>query len=137
MPDMYQPTPTYTNTNKVPLTQKKKLNLTPLGKTIGIIAITAVLAFVSIFLSGFLSAFSANITIQNGLTYFDPLITVSYLVVFYFLSYVYPFTNKQRGYYFFLSLALSFTINFVEGTLLLISLYPILKKLKLIESVAS
>lgn len=106
-------------------------------KPVGIITITVLLGFAAIFLSGFLTAFSANITSTNGQTYFDPLITLTYLVFFYFLNYLFTFTPKQRSYYLFLTLLLSYTVNFVEGSILLLVLYPVLKKLKLIEQVTS
>lgn len=106
-----------------------------ISKSVGVVAITALLSFLSFFFSGFLSAFSANIINQEGVTYFDPLITLTYLVYFYFLNNLFSFTNKQRSYYFILTLLLSYTINFVEGSIFLLILFPVLKKFKLIETV--
>lgn len=103
-------------------------------KPLAIITIAALLGLTALFLSGFLSAFSANIVNQAGVTYFDPLITLTYLVYFYFLNSLFSFTNKQRSYYFLLTLLLSFTVNFVEGSILLLVLFPTLRKLKLIET---
>ncbi len=124
-----------TNTNsQLPISKHKKINLKPLGKVLGIIATTTILGLVCVFLSGFLSAFSANLSIQNGLTYFDPLITIAYILVFYSVSHYYSLTKKQAYNYLLLALFLSFTINFVEGSLILVFLAPILRKLKLIEN---
>lgn len=110
-------------------------DIKPILKPAGIIAITALLGFLSLFFSGFLSSFSANIVSTDDTIFFDPLITLTYLILFYFLNHFYAFTNKQRGYYFILTLLLSYTINFVEGSIFLLILFPVLKKFKLIETV--
>lgn len=116
-----------------PATGSKRPTVMPFLRLLGVLAITSILAFTAFFLSGFLSGLSANITTQNGVTYFDPLITVAYLAVFYCLTFLYSFTTKQRLYYFFLAITLSYTINFVEGSTLLLVLFPTLRFLKLIE----
>lgn len=108
--------------------------MTKILKPLGIILVFFLLYFLTIFASGLLSSFSENIQLSGVSTLFDPLITIAYILVFYSVSHYYSLTKKQAYYYLLLALFLSFTINFVEGSLVLVFLAPVLRKLKLIEN---
>ncbi len=105
-----------------------------LFKPLGITLVFFLLYFLTIFVSSLLSSFSENIQLSGVTTLFDPLITIAYLAIFFSVSHYYSLTRKQAYYYLLLALFLSFTINFVEGSLILVFLAPVLRKLKLIES---
>ncbi|OGD83106.1 hypothetical protein A2572_02875 [Candidatus Collierbacteria bacterium RIFOXYD1_FULL_40_9] len=109
---------------------KRKINLKPLFISLIFIG----LYILTIILSTFLASFSENIDQLNLTTTFDPIITIAYILVFYSVSFYYSLTKKQAYNYLLLALFLSFTINFVEGAMILVFLAPILRKLKLIES---
>lgn len=109
---------------------KRKINLKP----VFIILVTAILYILTIVLSTFIAGFSENIDQINFTTSFDPLITIAYILVFYSVSFYYSLTKNQAYNYLLLSLFLSFTINFVEGAMILVFLAPLLRKLKLIDS---
>ena len=109
---------------------KRKINYKPL-----LITLTAfALYIITIVLSTIIASFSENIDQFNFTTTFDPIITIAYILVFYSVSFYYSLTKKQAYNYLLLSLFLSFTINFVEGAMILVFLAPILRKLKLIEN---
>lgn len=127
---MYNPAqPTLNNTT--PTTKpKRKINLKPLL----IIITSVVLYLVTLITSTLLASFSENITQTNLTTSFNPLITIAYILVFYSVSFYYSLTKKQAYNYLLLALFLSFTINFVEGAMVLVFLAPLLRKFKLIET---
>lgn len=102
-------------------------------KPLGITAVFFLIYILTIITSTLISNFSENITVADLTTSFDPLITIAYILVFYSVSHYYSLTKKQAYYYLLLSLFLSFTINFVEGSLVLVALAPTLRKLKLID----
>lgn len=104
-------------------------------KPLGIIIVFFLLYLVTIVISTLLSNFSENIIIAGFANSFDPLITIAYILVFYSVSFYYSLSKKQAYYYLLLALLLSFTINFVEGSLVLVFLAPILRKLNLIDSI--
>ncbi len=109
---------------------KRKVNLKPV-----FIALTAVVLYIlTIVLGTFIASFSENIDQLNLTTTFDPIITIAYILVFYSVSFYYSLTKKQAYNYLLLALFLSFTINFVEGAMILVFLAPLLRKLKLIEN---
>jgi len=125
-----------TNQTTTPPKPKIKLNLKPLGKVVGVGIVFLVLYIVTIFISSVISSFSENVSISGLTTSFNPLITIAYILVFYSVSFYYSLTKKQAYNYLLLALFLSFTINFVEGSMILVALAPILHKLKLIETTA-
>lgn len=105
-----------------------------LVKPLGIITVFFLLYILTIIISTLLSSFSENVSVSGISTSFDPLITIAYILVFYSVSHYYSLTKSQAYYYLLLSLFLSFTINFVEGSLVLVFLAPVLRKFKLIDS---
>ena len=109
---------------------KRKINFKPLL----IIAVTILLYVTTILVGIVLASFSENIDQFNLTTTFDPIITIAYILVFYSVSFYYSLTKKQAYNYLLLALFLSFTINFVEGAMILVFLAPLLRKLKLIEN---
>ncbi len=109
---------------------KRKINLKPLF----IFLTTIILYILTIVASTIMSNFSENIVSANFISIFDPLITIAYILVFYSVSFYYSLTKKQAYNYLLLALFLSFTINFVEGAMILVFLAPLLRKLKLIEN---
>lgn len=108
---------------------KRKINLKPLF----IILTAFALYILTIILGTFIASFSENIDQLNLTTTFDPIITIAYILVFYSVSFYYSLTKKQAYNYLLLALFLSFTINFVEGAMILVFLAPVLRKLKLID----
>lgn len=109
---------------------KRKINLKPV-----FIVLTAIILYIlTIVLGTFIASFSENIDQLNLTTTFDPIITIAYILVFYSVSFYYSLTKKQAYNYLLLALFLSFTINFVEGAMVLVFLAPLLRKLKLIEN---
>jgi len=91
-----------------------------------------VAAFLLGLLSGLTSFFGGNI-IFTGVesVNFNPLITIAYLVLFYFLLMFHrPAGDKQYGL-FLLTIILSFMMNFLQGSILLVIFFYISTKLKL------
>ncbi len=103
-------------------------------KPLAIVVVTILLYVLTVVASTLLSNFSENISLAGVKTLFDPLITTAYILVFYSVSHYYSLTKKQAYNYLLLALFLSFTINFVEGSMILVFLAPALRKLKLIET---
>lgn len=124
------PSPNTQYTQTVPPKPKRKINLKPLF----IILTAFALYILTIVLGTFIASFSENIDQLNFTTTFDPIITIAYILVFYSVSFYYSLTKKQAYNYLLLALFLSFTINFVEGAMILVFLAPLLRKLKLIEN---
>ena len=131
---MYNPSQpiSTTQTTQAPLAQKPKRNLNL--KPLFIFLTTTALYVVSIFVTTFLSVFSENIDQLSLTTSFNPLITIAYILVFYSVSFYYSLTKKQAYNYLLLALFLSYTITFVEGSMILVFLAPLLRKLKLIDT---
>jgi hypothetical protein len=62
---------------------------------------------------------------------FNPLITIAYLMIFYFLLMFHkPQADKQYGL-FLLTLFVSFTVNFLQGSILLVIFFYFGSKLRL------
>lgn len=88
--------------------------------------------FLAIFGFGMISAVSTNMSVTGVGLQFDPIITLSYLVIAYMLSSYYQL-NRAQGYkYFILALVLSYTTSFLQGSLFLVILIPVMKWLKLV-----
>ena len=112
-----------------------KLNLDPkkIIKPLLILAVAILTFVIASVLTGVFSAFGGNLSLINTTVVFDPSITIAYILVYYLISH---FTNLSRNqsYGFFLTaLLLSYTVDFVTGSLLLILLPLVLQKLHLIE----
>ena len=103
------------------------------GKVLATVAVTIVTALLAAVLAGVLLALGGNATLANFTINFDPQITVAYLLVFFFVSRFSNLSHKQGYTFFLLTLVLSFTVNFIQGSLLLIMLPKILTKLHLME----
>ena len=110
------------------------MNLTakPLGRWLFIAFIIVCLGLLSAVLSGVLVAISGTAQISGIEIVFDPQITLAYIIVGYFVGYFNELSKKTQGNLFVLALLLSFTINFIQGALLLVMLPPALKKLGLV-----
>ncbi len=101
---------------------------------IGLIGIALFVAnFISQFFLGFLTGIGGNIKIV-GLSSiaFDPLITIAYILLYYFITLFYQPQPKNQYYLFLFTLFLSFTVNFIQGSVLLVALYFILSKFRLL-----
>jgi len=103
-------------------------------KKILFIALAIFLAnFAGQFFQGFLMGIGGNIKLI-GLSNvaFDPLITIAYLMLFYFITLFYQPHPKSQYLLFLLTLFLSFTVNFIQGSILLVVLYFLLSKFQLL-----
>ena len=118
--------------NKFP--PKKSFKINKITKPVLITLITITVGFLSAIISSILTGVSSTIQISGLQTVFNPLITIAYLLIGYLISYFNALTKKQQYKLFIFSLLLSFTIDFINGAILLIILIPLLKKLKLITS---
>ena len=98
--------------------------LKKLGRYCLIILVTLAVGFVASALAGVLTTAGSNI--------FNPLVTLAYLVTACLFSYFYDSTKKQMFGWCLFALILSFLVSFITGSLLLVFLPPVLKKLKLI-----
>jgi len=106
-----------------------------IGRFLGIILVIVLLNLAAAVIAGFISAFSSNIDVNSLSLTFDPQITIAYILVYYSFVHFYKLTPRQSYFYLILALILSFTTNFIQGSITMIVLPPILKKFKLIEIV--
>ena len=113
---------------------KPKFNLKSFGRFLLLLIISILVYLLSAVLTGVISALSANISVTSISIIFDSQITIAYILVYYSTNHFYKFTNKQTYLYFLLTLLMSFTTNFIQGSIIMLSLPPLLKKLKLIAS---
>lgn len=101
-----------------------KLNTGPLwqrlGRSLLVVAITAVLWMLTAVLSGL---FPTNV---------NPAVTLSYLVTAFLVSQLNDLNKNRQFKLLVLAAMLSWVTNFIQGTLLLLLLVPLLKKLKLV-----
>jgi hypothetical protein len=88
---------------------------------------------VSAFSLGVIMVISGNINIigLNKIN-FDPLITIAYILLYYFLSSFFHSEGRFHFYLFLFTLFLSFTVNFIQGAIFLVVFYLLLSKFKLI-----
>ena len=63
---------------------------------------------------------------------FDPLITIAYMMLFYFMSMFYQPDAKKQFYLFLLVLFMSFAVSFIQGAIFIVILYVVFRKFKLI-----
>lgn len=127
------PNPSVSTPNLSTTLPKPKSKIKSFFKFLGIIFVFVLVYVLAIVFSNLLGRISENIRLSGVNVLFDPLITVAYLAVFFSVSHYYSLTKKQAYIYLLLSLLLSFTINFVEGSFVLVLLAPTLRKFKLIE----
>lgn len=102
-------------------------------KIIIFIVILVLANLVASFLLGLISAMGSNIQLI-GLSQvsFDPLITIAYMLLFYFNTLFYQPSPRAQYYLFLYTLFLSFTVPFIQGALFLVVFYFLLRKLKMI-----
>lgn len=88
-------------------------------------------AFVASLAVVFLIGVGGNIEVVGFTSLaFDPQITIAYMLVHYFLSQYFEVERKLP--FFIFTLLLSFTTNFIQGSLFLVLFYSILRLFKLI-----
>ena len=103
-------------------------------KTIGLILLVLVLAgFLSAFLGGAISVLGGNVELVglSSIT-FDPLLTIAYLLLYHFLTKFYEVAGKAAYWLFIFTVFLSFTVNFIQGAILMILFYEGLKRFKIL-----
>ena len=110
--------------------------LKTLGKSLGVLILTILVYLGAAVATGFISAFSNNIETSSFAIIFDSQITIAYLLTYYSLAHFYKMTERQNYLLFVTTLLLSFTTNYIQGTIALLILLPLLRKLKLIEKPA-
>lgn len=105
-------------------------------KKILLIIVSLLIAnIVSAFLLGMLTMIGGNITIVGlNQVNFDPLITIAYMLLYYFINNFYQPAGKAQPYLFLFTLFLSFTVNFIQGAIFLVVVYFLLSKFKLISN---
>ncbi|MEI6690730.1 MAG: hypothetical protein WCL07_03200 [bacterium] len=106
-------------------------NLLALLKLVVAVALTGFAAILSV---GVFSALSSNITFTGVEVQFDPMITIAYLGLAYFLSNHYQLDRSQGFRYFILALILSYTTPFLQGSFFLLLIIPTLQLFRLINS---
>lgn len=91
--------------------------------------------FVASFLAGILMLSGGNISVigLNQIS-FDPALTIAYIILYYFLSHFYDLSPKTMYWMFLFTLFLSFTVNFIQGSLVLVILPPVLKRFGLLQA---
>lgn len=103
-------------------------------KNILIIIVCLIAAnLISAFLLGIFMTIGGNIQVIgiNELN-FDPLITIAYMMLYYFLNSFYQPSGRGKYLLFIFTLFLSFTVGFLQGSIFLVFVYLFLKKLKVI-----
>lgn len=89
--------------------------------------------FISQFAFGFLTGMGGNVKIVGlSSVAFDPLITIAYVVMYYFITLFYQPHPKVQYFLFLLTLFLSFTVNFIQGSVFLVAFYFLLDKLRIL-----
>ena len=85
----------------------------------------------SSFMLGIFLAIGGNITIIGiSKIAFDPLITIAYLLVFYFLTNFFQPRFEAEILLFLVVLFLSFTMPFIQGSMFVVALFFLLRILK-------
>lgn len=102
-------------------------------KGLGVIIFFVLIYLGSAVATGFISALSNNIETSTFNIIFDSQITIAYLLMYYMLVKFYKLSDKQNYLFFVTTLLLSFTTNFIQGSLTLLIVPPLLKQFKLIQ----
>ena len=103
-------------------------------KKIVLIVLSLLIAnIISAFLLGIMIMIGGNINVVglNEMN-FDPMITIAYILLYYFINNFFQSEGKSQLYLFLFTLFLSFTVNFIQGAIFLVVVYFLLNKLKLI-----
>lgn len=102
-------------------------------KVIGIIAVLFVGNIIASFLFGVLLTLGGNIqSVGFNKLAFDPVITIAYMMLYYFVTLFFQPPPKAQFYLFLLTLFLSFTVSFLQGSIYLVVIYYLLKKFNII-----
>ena len=117
-------------TDVVVNTINKPSKLKTLGKSLGVLMLTILVYLGAAVATGFISAFSNNIETSSFAIIFDSQITIAYLLTYYSLAHFYKMTERQNYLLFVTTLLLSFTTNYIQGTIALLILLPLLRKLR-------
>lgn len=80
----------------------------------------------------FLARISSNVQIMDFKVVFDPLITIAYLMIYYFLQIIYQPRQDSINKLFLLTLFLSFSMDFFKGAVFINILFYLLRKTNLI-----
>lgn len=98
-----------------------------------ILIILFVANLISSFFLGMLLTIGGNVKVIgfNKLA-FDPMITIAYMILYYFITLFYQPASRAQFYLFLFVLFLSFTVSFMQGALYLVVLYFLLRKFNLI-----
>jgi len=105
-------------------------------KNIILVGVTLIIStFVSSFMLGILLTMGGNIQVVgaglNNLA-FDPMITIAYMMLFYFVTLFFQPRAKTQLYLFLFTLFLSFTVTFIQGAVFMLTFYFILRKVNII-----
>lgn len=103
-------------------------------KGLGVIIFFVLIYLGAAVATGFISALSNNIETSTFNIIFDSQITIAYLLMYYMLAKFYKLTDRQNYIFFVTTLLLSFTTNFIQGSLTLLIVPPFLKKFNLIQN---
>ena len=105
----------------------------------GVVRLGVVLLFLffaniaSSFVLGFLGSLGTSFaTIGLNQLNFNPLTTIAYIMLYYFITLFYQPESSTQYKLFLFTLFLSFTVNFIQGAIFLIFLYFFLRKARLI-----
>ena len=105
-------------------------------KNIVLVPIVLILAsIISAFIGGAISALGGNVELI-GLSSisFDPALTIAYIIVYHYLAHFYQVSGKWAYGLFLFAIFLSFTVNFIQGAILMILFFWGLKLLKIVGS---
>ncbi|PIU36997.1 hypothetical protein CO005_02230 [Candidatus Roizmanbacteria bacterium CG_4_8_14_3_um_filter_34_9] len=103
-------------------------------KKIVLIVLSLLIAnIISAFLLGIMIMIGGNINVVglNEMN-FDPMITIAYILLYYFINSFFQSEGKSQLYLFLFTLFLSFTVNFIQGAIFLVIIYFLLNKFRLI-----
>ncbi len=103
-------------------------------KSLGVIIFFVLIYLGAAVATGFISALSNNIETSTFNIIFDSQITIAYLLMYYMLAKFYKLSDRQNYVFFVTTLLLSFTTNFIQGSLTLLIVPPLLKKFHLIQN---
>ena len=80
----------------------------------------------------YLVRLSPSIRIVDLKVVFDPLITIAYLMVLFFLNSIYQPNQESQNKLFLLTLFLSFTMDFFKGAIFINIMFFLLRKARLV-----
>jgi len=110
------------------------IKLMDIIKKIVLIVLSLLIAnIISAFLLGIMIMIGGNINVVglNEMN-FDPMITIAYILLYYFINSFFQSEGKSQLYLFLFTLFLSFTVNFIQGAIFLVIIYFLLNKFRLI-----